>query len=167
MANIGTREKIIFGVMGIVILYGAVDFLTPKKMNLALNVKQKTGELNAFVATISEALGKDASNSNGSLILGRAEKEWSSDPFLDEKSFRAWSQTREQVKEAVAAPKINFVYSGYLEVNRKRIAIINGMEYKEGESLDTKGYSLKSVSPSNVVIENRTTRVTLNIPLQE
>ena len=66
-----------------------------------------------------------------------------------------------------AAPKIEFVYSGYLEVDRKRMAIINGMEYREGEGLDIKGYVLKSVSPSSVVIENRGTGATINVPLQE
>jgi hypothetical protein len=167
MANIGTREKIIFGVMGIVVLYAAVDFLMPKKKSLTLNVKQKTEELNTFVTTLSAGMGKEASDNVGTLILNRAEKEWTGDPFLDDKSFRTWSQTREQFKEAVAAPKVEFVYSGYLEVGRKRIAIINGMEYKEGESLEIKGYSLKSVSPSSVIIENRRIGATVNVPLLE
>jgi hypothetical protein len=167
MANIGTREKIIIGVMGIVILYAAVDFLMPKKKNLELNVTQKTEELNTFVTTLSEGIGKDASDTMGSLILGRAEKEWTGDPFLDDKSFRAWSQTRDQVKEAVAAPKVEFVYSGYLELNGKRIAIINDMEYREGEALDVKGYVLKTVSPAGVVIENRKIGAKVNVPLLE
>ncbi|MCG6536396.1 MAG: secretin and TonB N-terminal domain-containing protein, partial [Syntrophales bacterium LBB04] len=45
------------------------------------------------------------------------------------------------------APKIEFVYTGYLEINRKRMAIINGIEYKEGEPLDVKGYILRTVAP--------------------
>jgi type II secretory pathway component PulC len=41
------------------------------------------------------------------------------------------------------------------------------MEYREGASLDTKGYVLKSVSPSRVVIENRGIGATVNVPLLE
>jgi hypothetical protein len=47
------------------------------------------------------------------------------------------------------------------------MAIINGMEYREGEELDVKGFVLKSVSPARVVIENRSTRAVQTIPLQE
>ena len=47
------------------------------------------------------------------------------------------------------------------------IAIINGVEYTEGEALDIKGYLLKSVSPTRVVIENSANRTLLNVPLQE
>ena len=47
------------------------------------------------------------------------------------------------------------------------LAIINGIEYSEGESLDVKGYVLKSASPTKVVIENRGTGATVNVPLPE
>ena len=47
------------------------------------------------------------------------------------------------------------------------MAIINGVEYKVGEPLDVKGYFLKNISAARVVIENRGTKATLNVPLQE
>jgi type II secretory pathway component PulC len=47
------------------------------------------------------------------------------------------------------------------------MAIINGEEYGEGEALDVKGFILKTVSPTRVVIENRATRKLLDVPLQE
>ncbi len=167
MANLGTREKIIIGIVGILILYAAVDILTPKKKTIEFDMKQKTEELKTFVTTLSTGIGKDAPNSIGVLVFSRAEKDWAGDPFLDDKSFRAWSQTRELVKDSVVAPKIEFVYSGYLEIKGKRMAIINGMEYGEGEALDVKGYVLKSVSPTGVVIENRRIGATVNVPLLE
>ena len=153
--------------MGIVILYAAVDFLMPGKKNSGIDVKQKTEELNSFVTTLSVGMSKDAVKNLGPLIFSRAEKEWTQDPFLDNKSFKAWVQVEKPVKEGTPAPKIDFTYTGYLEMGRKRIAIINGIEYKEGEPLDIKGFVLKSVSPARVLIENRTTGATLNILLQE
>ena len=171
MANLETRQKIILGVMGIVILYAAFEFLMPKKKATAIDVKQKTEELNTFVTTLSAGMGKNEAKSLGPLIFARAEKEWVKDPFLDEKAFKAWIRAKEALKELpkekAPPPKVDFVYSGYVEADHKRIAVINGLEYQEGENLEIKGYVLKSVSPSSVVIENRGIGAIVNVPLLE
>jgi hypothetical protein len=160
------RQMIILVVMGIAILYAAFDFLTPKKKFSAPGTAQKTAELNTFVTDLTAGLGKDTTKNLNALIFSRAEKEWARDPFLDAKSYRTWSTVKAPVKGAGEA-KIEFVYSGYLDTGRKRMAIINGIEYSEGESLDVKGYVLKSASPTRVVIENRGTGATINVPLPE
>jgi hypothetical protein len=171
MAKLGKRQMIILGVMGIAVLYGAVDFLTPKQKTAGAGMAQKTQELNTFVTGLTTGLGKDTTKTPTALVFGRAEKEWTQDPFLDAKSFRAWSRSKEQVKEkekvTVAVPKIEFTYTGYLEVNHRQMAIINGMEYREGDELDIKGYVLTSVSPASVVIVNRATRAEQTVSLQE
>ena len=168
MAKLGKRQMIILGVMAIVILYAAFDFLAPKKKIPRPDMAQKTAELKTFVTDLTAGLGKDSSKNLGTLIFSRAEREWTQDPFLDSRAYKSWTQVKVTAKEAgTAAPKIEFIYSGYLEVDGKRMAIINGMEYREGEDLDTKGYVLKSVSPSSVVIENRGIGATVNVPLLE
>lgn len=168
MAKMGKRQMIILGVMAIVILYAAFDYLAPRRKIPGVDMAQKTAELKTFVTDLTAGMGKDSSKNLGTLIFSRAEKEWTQDPFLDSRAYKSWTQVKVTAKEAgAAAPKIEFVYSGYLEVDRKRMAIINGMEYREGEGLDTKGYVLKSVSPSSVVIENRGIGATVNVPLLE
>lgn len=167
MGKLGKREMIILGVMGIIVLYAAFEFLVPKKIVSTPNKTQNTAELNAFVNEMTTGLSKDTTKNLQTLIFSRAEKEWRQDPFLDAKSYRVWSKTQESVKTSAAAPKIEFAYTGYLEVNKRRMAIINGMEYREGEELDVKGFVLKSVSPARVVIENRSARAVQTITLQE
>jgi hypothetical protein len=168
MAKIGKREMIIIGVMAVVILYAAFDFLTPKKKAPGMDTAQKTAELKTFVNDLTAGLGKDSSKNLGTLIFSRAEKDWTQDPFLEGKTYKSWTEVKASAKETgAAAPKVEFVYSGYLEVNRKRMAIINGTEYGEGDGLEIKGYVLKSVSPSSVVIENRGIGATINLPLQD
>jgi hypothetical protein len=164
MAKLDKRQMIILGVMAIVVCYAAFDFLTPKKRSSAPDMAQKTAELSTFVTDLTAGLGKDTTKNLNTLIFSRAEKEWTQDPFLDAKSFKAWSTAKAPVK---GAAKSEFVYSGYLDTGRKRMAIINGIEYSEGESLDVKGYVLKSASPTKVVIENRGTGATVNVPLPE
>lgn len=190
MAKLEKRQMIILGAMGIAILYAAFDFLAPKKNASAPGTAQKTAELGTFVTDLTAGLGKDKMQNLNALIFSRAEKEWTQDPFLDAKSYKAWSAAKAPVKKVgaeagmaavtkagtaagtragteTAMPKSEFVYSGYLGTERKRMAIINGIEYAEGESLDVKGYVLKSVSPTRVVIENRGTGATVNVPLLE
>jgi hypothetical protein len=192
MARLEKRQMIILGAMGIAVLYAAFDFLAPKKNASAPGAAQKTAELGTFVTDLTAGLGKDKMQNLNTLIFSRAEKEWTQDPFLDAKSYKAWSAAKAPVKKVgteagtgavtkagtgaaagaaagagTAMPKSEFIYSGYLGTERKRMAIINGIEYAEGESLDVKGYVLKSVSPTGVVIENRGTGATVNVPLLE
>ena len=166
MAKLDKRQMIILGVMGIVVVYAAFDFLAPKKISSAPDMAQNTAELSTFVTDLTAGLGQDTTKNLNALIFSRAEKEWTQDPFLDAKSYKAWSAAKAPVKGA-GAPNGEFVYSGYLGTGRKRMAIINGIEYSEGESLDVKGYVLKSVSPTGVIIENRGTGATVNVPLPE
>ena len=167
MAKLEKRQWFILGLTAIAILYAAFDFLMPKKKNVEVDVKQQSEELNSFITTLTAGVGKDTSKDLLYLIFSRAEKEWTNDPFLDDNLLRSLTEEKARGKVEAVAPKIEFVYAGYLEVDKKRIAIINGVEYTEGEALDIKGYVLKTVSPTRVVIENLANSSSLNVPLQE
>jgi hypothetical protein len=169
MADMDKRQMIILGIMAIAILYAAFDFLAPKPKKSGPDMAQKTAELNTFMTDLTAGLGKDTAKNLGALVFSRAEREWTRDPFLDRKAYKSWTEVKAAPpKEAGApVPKIEFIYSGYLEIGGRRMAIINGAEYREGETLDIKGYALKSVSPTRAVIENQGLKTTLNVPLQE
>jgi hypothetical protein len=168
MDKFGKREKIILGFLAIVILYAAFDFLTSGSKDKGVDMARKTAELNTFVTELTAGVGKELSKNTGAMVFSRAEKEWTQDPFLDGKAYKSWTEAKMPVKETpVAGPKIEIAYTGYLEVGKTRMAIINGMEYREGEALDIAGFVLKTVSPTKIAVENRTTRTLLNIPLQE
>jgi hypothetical protein len=64
-----------------------------------------------------------------------------------------------------AGPSI--VYSGYVDTGQKKMAIINGWEYEAGQPLDVEGYLLKKVTPSRVLIVNRTTGGETYVTIQE
>jgi hypothetical protein len=170
MANIGLRQMIILGVMTIVILYAAVDYLALDKKGPGADAGLSNAELNTFVSDLTASVGRAASQSYDALILNRAEREWAADPFLDRKAYRSWTEVKVKptAKKAEVAPlPVTFVYSGYIAAGRQRMAIINGNEYREGDTLDIAGFVLKGVSPARVVIENRKTGTTLEVPLQE
>lgn len=173
MGNFGTREKIILGVMAIAILYAAFVFLYPKAkgsptVTTQKAMEQKNAELNQFVTGLNAGLDKEWMKNVGALIFSRAERPWTQDPFLESGTYKVWLKANEAAKMApVAPPKITFIYSGYIELGQKKMAIINGIEYSEGDPLDIAGYVLKSVNASRAVIENRRNGVTENVPLQD
>lgn len=173
MGKLGKREMIILGVMVIAILFAAFVYLVPKGKNPAAAttqkaMEQKTAELNQFVAGLNAGLDKEWMKNVGALIFSRAERSWTQDPFLDSRSYKAWLKASAAAKAApIAPPKIIFVYSGYIELGQKRMAVINGIEYLEGAALEIEGYVLKSVNSTRAVIENRKTGVTENVPLQD
>jgi type II secretory pathway component PulC len=167
MPKLEKRQMIILAVMVIAILYGAYELFLTKKKGAPVDLAQKTSDLKTFVTGLTTGIGaeKDAT----ALIFSRAEKEWTQDPFLDSQSQKAWAQTRvaAQATAGISDKKIEFVYSGFLGSGKKSLAVINGVEYKEGESLDTAGFVLRSASPARVVIENRGSGAMLNIPMQD
>jgi hypothetical protein len=167
MPKLEKREMIILAVMVIVVIVGAYNFLTTKKKGAPVDLAQKTSDLRTFVTGLTTGIGaeKDAT----ALIFSRAEKEWTQDPFLDSQSQKAWAKTRvaAQTVAGIGDKKIEFVYSGYLGSGKRTMAVINGVEYKEGEALDISGFVLRSVSPARVVIENRGSGASLNIPMQD
>jgi len=163
MAKLEKRQMVILAVMVIAILYGAYELLWTKKKGAPVDLAQKTSDLKTFVTGLTTGIG--AEKDVTALIFSRAEKEWTQDPFLDSQSQKAWAQA--SAKAGIGDKKIEFVYSGYLGSGKKSMAVINGVEYKEGEALDIAGFVLRSVSPARVVIENRGTGATLDIPIQD
>jgi len=49
----------------------------------------------------------------------------------------------------------------------RRIAVINGKEYVEGDALEISGYIVRRIDPDKVKIENPDSGETANVPLEE
>src|SRR4030042_3446415 len=163
MGKFGKREMSILGGMSIAILYAAFEFLVPKaKTSPAVSqqkvVEQRTADLNKFVADLNASLDRAWMKNVGTLIFSRAESPWRQDPCLADRSYKAWLKLKETAKEVIAPPpKTDFVYSGFIEMGQKRMGLINGIEYQEGQPLEIKGNVLKRINAETAVIENRLT----------
>ncbi len=102
-------------------------------------------------------------------ILELANSPWTKDPFLNPVEGLNAKKTSSVAKgNHESLPKAaNWVYSGYLEVEGKRLAIINGLEYEEGERLFPLGYYLARVYRSHVTIAMVGKKVSFTLPLSE
>ncbi|MCX7634225.1 MAG: hypothetical protein N2Z74_00585, partial [Syntrophales bacterium] len=88
---------------------------------------------------------------------------------LDPKMYQVLKKLKEPSQFATTGktPKNDFTYTGYIEADKVKVAVINGVEYREGEELDVKGFFVKNIGKGRVLIENRVTGVVKKIPLEE
>lgn len=157
--DMAKREKIIVFIMILTILYGVYEFFIapsskrPKSISVSTNVKRV--DANKLMVDISKVLKDDDSAIVDNYIVARAEEEWTNDPFYTKNV------------SSRHAGEVKLVYIGYLEIGKRKIAIINGVDYQVGDELEMAEYKVKSISPSMVILVNKEGKEKITIPLSE
>ncbi len=168
MPKLTRQQIIIISIMVLVVLYGAYDFfIVPRTKSVSFDAGKKPVELEAFTADVMANMAKVSLSAADAYTINRAETEWTRDPFYEKKSFRDWKMLKEPGagKDSKAEPGFN--YSGYLSIDNKEMAIINGVEYESGDNLDIEGYVLEKISTDRVVIVNKESRSRFEVSLQD
>lgn len=162
---------IILAVMVVVIIYGVFDFLSPKsKQANTLDPAARRAELTAFVNEFTAGLAKGASGKQDAYVVGKAQAEWVNNPFSDGKLYASWKGAKTPATATAAtaaAAKPVFTYTGFIEGETKKMAIINDVEYGIGDAMDVKGYIVRYIFPDKVVIFHKGEKKTITVPLQE
>jgi hypothetical protein len=164
MKKLNTRQMIILAVTAIAVLYAGYELLIAGPAAKKAGKATAPVEEKAALAALTSDIMSNKATAADVYVAQRAEAQWNKNPFWDKASYRAFAQ-KEEVKGAPQGPKI--VYSGYVETGNKKMAIINGWEYEAGQPLEMEGYLLKRVTPSRVLIINRTTGGETYVPIQE
>jgi hypothetical protein len=166
--NMTTREKIIVALMVVAVAYGAYALFFEKPPGpQTLQTQTGLDSLNTFVTKVAETT-KSGLSEEDAYIVQQAESQWHQDPMATIKS-KTEAEVKQQEEEAQAPPPgVKIVYSGYLQMGDKSLAIINGMEYETGDELSGGGYVVRNISPSRVVLAKTPDgKQTLVIPLVE
>ena len=168
MPKLTKRQMIILSIMVVAVLYAVYDFfIAPRTKPTVIDIGKKSAELEVFRTDITANIPKGSSAADD-YIVSRAEAGWTHDPFYDSRSFREWVRFKEPSKTGIkTSQKIFFGYSGFLKVDKRKVAIINGAEYESGDPLEIEGYVLKNIYPDKVVIVNIKNGVKFDVPLQE
>lgn len=152
------REKIIIGCMIAALLYGAYSLIFDSGSGKSLSkVKASTQEqpLQQYVIQVIGQLKKADANAADNDLLNQASGAVKKNPFYREvasaEDADAASEKENRAAKATRAA-VGFSYTGYVEMGKNRLAIINGREFAEGDLLNTEGMYLKKISPSAVVI---------------
>jgi hypothetical protein len=166
------REKIIVGIMCLTVVYGAYDLFVYRKKPRYAAMRQTANpitELKSFVAEVTKKLINERVSSEYSYVISQAGANWTKDPFIASVEPLKKRKTFEKIpqKETVEPTRSGFIYTGYLKLGSTKMAVINGLEYSVGESLDVNGLYLKSISPHHVVIGKVHSPETIQLPLKE
>jgi hypothetical protein len=152
------REKIIVSLMVATVLLGGYLYSLPGTTDNQRAVEmQLDASTTEFVHKVIQKFKQDTTLAVELFAIRSAERKWEKDPFLD--SHAQLSDTpRRRVFEKTPATddaRLNLVYAGYVEVGSQRLAIINGMEYTTGETIDDQGYYVRRIQPHRVEIGKR------------
>lgn len=157
--------------MCLTILYGAYELLGNQGSKTKKSTKNQNPvkELKDFATSVTKKLVDEKLSKEYGYLIEQAANEWHKDPFIHSATPLKKQLTTPSVpQKAVNRSQAHrFLYTGYLKLGTTKIAVINGMEYAEGESLNTKGLFVKSISPHNVVIAKVNGRETIQLPLIE
>jgi hypothetical protein len=166
MENLNKRQIIILAVMGVVVLYGAYEFIFASSSRKAGDeIKSNSMEINSLVSGLTSELSKDSSEGTDAYVISRAEANWLKNPFLEKGLYKEWASREGAAGKNVATAQ--FIYSGYVDSGKKKMAIINGLEYSAGDKLEIDGYVLRKITNSNVTITNRNTGSEIDVTIQE
>ena len=158
------REKIILFVTFIGVLYGVHElFISPSPGKSVAADPKISGEL---VKLINGVIGKNSKKDSETLegfIIAKAEARWEKDPFL--RQSLPTKKTKQGPITVTDGPEL--IYSGYLEMGKECIAIINDMEYEAGELMEKEGYIVRAVKPKTVILESEGDGERIILRLQE
>ncbi|MBU1001954.1 MAG: general secretion pathway protein GspB [Proteobacteria bacterium] len=157
------RQAILLILMGLAVIYAAFTLIggdstastprtTAKDFTELLEGVKKSTELNALTEVEEHRI---------TLLSG----EESPDPLLKRDPIQGDADSTARQGDT------RFVYSGFLRIGAKRLAVINNSEYSEGELVDETGYTLLTIAPGQVTLEGRSAENggtdKVAIPIQE
>jgi hypothetical protein len=154
------REKIIIGVMVFSILFALGYYLTPTLTGPGEKPGEQYAETEKIIQEIAAELKKVAASPNENYVIARAEAVWTKDPF--------YKKIQPVAAKAGPGGAQDIVYSGFVDMGEKKLAVINGSTYRVGDKLDFgSSFYLTIVEPSRVVIADRQNQRNIVIKLKD
>ncbi len=164
MAKLNKRQIIIIIIAIAAILFTAYALLSGGKSPKDVKDSNPVGKDN-YISSIADDLMKNSISLADAYVVGRAEADWGKNPFWEKSSYREWA-SRDDAKTK-DDPAAKTIYSGYIDIGKKKMAVINGLEYSVGDKLEIEGYVLKKITAAKVVISNKGRGSELEIFIQE
>ena len=174
------REKILVVMAIVALIYGAYNFFfasVPKKDSTKVVEtfsgadfkkpnfqKQGKTDVDSFVTDVITKIVALDNSKKDMYIIKKAETSWTKNPFA--KSDLPLNIKIKEKIDQVLSFENRPVYSGYIAVGSKKMAIINGMEYAVGDTIVQTDYIIKSIS-SIQVVAGSSGKTKIILPLKE
>lgn len=166
------REKIILVIMALTVVYGfyALFLENPSAGIPKLAASgNKLDTFNKFITNIA-ALVKGGVSEEDTYIIDKIPVKWTKDPFLNtrkEVTFKPEKEKLNEAKKEATARELGIVYSGFLNMGNRNLAVINGNEYEKGEKLPGSGHIVEGIYPNRVVFGIQGSKKKITVKLEE
>jgi len=161
MAKLKTREIIILVIAALFVLYAGIDYFIIAPAGKKVKSSADSVKIETFTSEITGDLNKNKLSDFDKYVIMRAGIDSGNNPFLKRDTYKAWAA---RDNKGITS---KIIYSGFVEAGRNRMAVLNGLEYRAGEQMVEEGYVLKQITPSKVLIFDKRTGSSLEIPIQE
>jgi hypothetical protein len=118
-----------------------------------------------FVADIVKRLPAKKNTLRNRLVMESAARKWVRDPFVPMEMRREKNAATAGAATPLFTPDV--AYTGYLQFGNRRLAVINKMEYEQGEIIEPGEYILKEVFPDRVTLGSLAGNKSFTIMLEE
>jgi len=159
--------------MCLTIVYGAYELFGHRRTrstNSPATSADTSAELKSFVADVTGKLVSEKVSNEYQYMISQAGAQWNKDPFIASIAplkKRLGAMNPVQNTAANTKKSVQYVYSGFMQLGAVKLAIINGLEYAEGEVLPDKSFYVKSISPQKVVIGKVKGLETIQVSISE
>ncbi|HOO91621.1 MAG TPA: hypothetical protein PLA74_12420 [Syntrophales bacterium] len=153
--KVSTREIVIVVIMVAAVLYGVYDLFIASSKPTDNRARVDAVAIDGLIADASEVLKDSGSYPINAHIVSVTDNGWKRDPFYEINTL------------AINASDLNLRYTGYLEIGKRKIAVINNESYEIGDELELGGYTVRRIKPSEIVIEEKVNKTDITIPFLE
>jgi hypothetical protein len=147
------REKIIILITILTIIYGALDYFILSAGKNETIEPETANQFSKNIENINKNLTRlktiDQKKINADYLISMIESEWKNDPFSKREKFskRGLNSTGDE-------KMMNFIYSGFIMLGNKILAVVDGIEYTTGEYIKNSDYKVIKITPKTVFIKN-------------
>ncbi len=144
------RELIFVALAALALIYGAVDYVVRGSTKISASGGGAATTEAAF-SLIREELSDGAGSRQRVTaleILKALSAAWPDDVFAAVAVADKEAVREEEVSPAEA---VTLIYSGYMNMGEKILAVINGIEYRIGDTVE--GFVLKEIDPMEIIME--------------
>ena len=148
------REIIIVSIMLLTMLLSGYLHFLPQTVGNAGSEPSTASPTLGFAKEIVSQFKKDTSLPRELFIIRKAEGRWDRDPYMAAGEALSGSQDKKPAGKENKDDRghRDFVYTGFLQVGEKRLAVINGIEFAPGEAIDDQGHFIRRIEPDRVEI---------------
>jgi hypothetical protein len=154
------REKIILVLAISALLYGGFDyFILSSDKNKGIESVAEN-QFSNFIEKINTTLANlntiEKKKANADYMISMIESEWKNDPFSKIEKLSKENQGSSLDQGSSIDTEVGgWIYSGFIKLGNKMLAVIDGMEYTTGEYIKDSGYKIIRITSEKVLINSK------------